>query len=283
MSEPNDTRASRAADAEALDLARCLRPLGIEDIGVERDTPVTLSGDTIGERLPPEALALALRPAGSGTPLLLVVARSLVDGLLQRLLGARDALPVRLPRAPLSPIDRAVLLPALRRMAGSLVGDTAGAEIGIDRLEDDPRYALASWMQARLCLSSFTLRLGDHAGGQLALLRPAPDDPALSASSPSARPGPAATIRPARGDLIIDAVADHGRIRLADIAAWRVGTVIPLPDLAIRPLALMCGGGAAPASRLGSGTLGTLSGRRALRITSVDPAAVAHLASETLP
>ncbi|WGF87618.1 FliM/FliN family flagellar motor switch protein [Marinivivus vitaminiproducens] len=269
-----------------MNLQRSLRPLGIDDLEVEPADPAVLAAADMAERLPPDGVALAFRLTPSDEGGLLVLDRCLTAGVLQRLLGAVRIRPWSGPAAALSPIDCAVLGRALRLMLHGLLADFGGGAPGDavagDGPESDLRYALAGCAHPRLRLSPFHLRLGSHAAGRLILVLPAaePEDRASTAAAAAIPSRPDESSRPA---VVLDAVLEHGRIRLAEIAAWRVGTVIPLPAPGGQTLALVSGSGdaAAPADRLGLGTLGTLNGRRALRLSSVLSSAIAHLAAES--
>jgi flagellar motor switch protein FliM len=238
--------------------------------------------------------------AGNG---LIVMEYRLVDVAVETLLGGGQVAREGAGRRELTTVDRAIAGRFIRVAIDELARVFARTEETIGppaaklvKLESNPRLLTVARRDDMVVKAGFdvVLRQGEHAGRFDLLLPDAILEPArrkLRHVKPRAAPGndepvaePLLAILP-ETPLTLHAVVDRLTLSLADIAAWREGTVLALGVGSERKVVLYGEREAGPGlgRQMFVGRLGASQGRKAVRIIGANPEPGNQPGVEALP
>jgi flagellar motor switch protein FliM len=227
----------------------------------------------------------------------------LVDVAVETLLGGGDVAGTVPERRELTTVDRAIAGRFIRGAIDELARVFARTEKGIGpltakliKVESNARLLTVARRDDTVAKTSFQVVLsqGEH-GGKFDLLLP---DAILERARRKPRhhesPAGHGTDTPAAGPLLailpetpltLHAVVDRLTLSLADIAAWREGTLLPLGVDAERPVMLYAEREAGPGlgRQLFVGRLGASQGRKAVRIIEANSESAEKPGAEALP
>jgi flagellar motor switch protein FliM len=223
--------------------------------------------------------------AGNG---LIVMESRLVDVAVETLLGGGDLAGTAPEKRELTTVDRAiagrfirVALEELARVFTRTEQDAGPLSAKLVKLESNARLLTVARRDDTVVKTSFDVVLskGERAGRFDLLLPDAILAPARRKSRHTQPPTGHATDAPVAGPLLailpqtpltLHAVVDRLTLSLADIAAWREGTLLALGVEAERPIMLYGEreAGAGLGRQMFVGRLGASQGRKAVRIVA---------------
>jgi flagellar motor switch protein FliM len=238
----------------------------------------------------------------SGNGLIIMDSR-LVDVAVETLLGGGQVAGEGPGKRELTTVDRAiagrfirVAIDELARVLARTEENIAAPAAKLVKLESNARLLTVARRDDMVVKAGFdvVLRQGEH-GGRFDLLLPdAILEPARRKLRHLKPPATAGTDDPVAEPLLallpetpltLHAVVDRLTLSLADIAAWREGTVLPLGAGADRKITLYGEREAGPGlgRQMFVGRLGASQGRKAVRIIGANPEPGTRSGVETLP